>query len=105
MCGCRNRGHWAVVRNWVEASDPPTDVIELTPLAPLAGDWVAIGYAYGGGLLTDHATTWFSTNGLDWVRRGDLPLRTVPAGGFSCTEYPSGLIAAGGWLLPVDGSC
>ncbi len=92
-------------RNWVEASGPPTDIVEL---APLAGDWVAIGYAFGGAPLADHATTWFSTNGLDWVRRGDLPLRTVPAGGSTCNEYPSGLTAAGGWLVlasTLSGPC
>ena len=83
-------------REWFESSRPPPSAIRL---ASLGGDWIAISYAFGLGPLPSESQIWFSADGLDWAPHGDINLEQVPIPGSICTEYPSGLNSAGGWLV------
>jgi hypothetical protein len=109
---------------WFDATTPEGDAFVV---APLGGDWVAIGSTFGE---TFSAQAFASSNGLDWTELGEVPLADVSfsAGGETtrCGEAPAGLhpvagivvlgmtlrgpcseggvIAAGGSYASVDGA-
>jgi hypothetical protein len=81
---------------WFESPSPPPDAIDV---APIGGDWIAISYTFGDVSRSGEVTTWFSANGLDWTRHGEVIMGRVEAGDGSCPELPTGLSSAGGWLV------
>jgi hypothetical protein len=88
-------------REWLESASPPQSISDL---APRGGDWIAIASDQTSAVPGTEATAeaWASGNGLDWSRVGAYTLRaSAPEEGQDpiCTEHPSGLWAAGPWLV------
>jgi hypothetical protein len=79
---------------WYEATTGEWDV---SGIAPIAGDWVGVGPGPFDDEWHDTDTaSWFSSNGLEWVEVGRIPLRALPlSAGVSCREFLSEPVSTG----------
>lgn len=85
-------------RAWFEAEAPPG---AAAAVAARGGDWVAVSRDLPVVLgQPADAEVWSSANGLSWTPIGGYTLESVERGeGTTCTELPTSLEVAGGWLL------
>jgi hypothetical protein len=76
---------------WVDGPEPSFG--RFLEVASMGGDWIVVDDP--GGV----ATTWFSTNGLDWSAHGEIPFQTIELTDTECREYRERLMSAGPWLV------